>query len=144
MSASTTRQVRHKIPLPLSIVARPHEAGPILSWRADSLALVWLDTGITPCSKTPKMPCVQFPANRLNEPKSQIDIASRPLPKSPVSSSQYDVVPQMIIRSPNVRPGEFAIGDAKRLLQQYRHKADIARTPKRQPPTSNTRTSSHS
>jgi hypothetical protein len=35
MSASTTRQVRHKIPLPLSIVARPHEAGPILSWRAD-------------------------------------------------------------------------------------------------------------
>jgi hypothetical protein len=34
-------------------------------------------------------------------------------------SSQYDVVPQMIIRSPNVRPGEFAIGDAKRLLQQY-------------------------
>jgi len=25
----------------------------------------------------------------------------------------------MIIRSPNVRPGEFAIGDAKRLLQQY-------------------------
>ena len=35
-----------------------------------------------------------------------------------VSSSQYDAVPQMIIRSPNVRPGEFAIGDAKRFLQQ--------------------------
>src|SRR5512133_2033105 len=52
MSASTTRQRRHKIPLPLSIVARPHEAGPILSWRADSLALVWLDTGITPCCKS--------------------------------------------------------------------------------------------
>ncbi len=32
---------------------------------------------------------------------------------------QNNVVPQMIIRSPNVRPGEFAIGDAKRLLQQY-------------------------
>src|SRR6476660_3559630 len=30
---------------------------------------------------------------------------------------QNNVVPQMIIRSPNVRPGEFAIGDAKRLLQ---------------------------
>jgi hypothetical protein len=30
-------------------------------------------------SKTPKMPCGQFPANRLNEPKSQSDIASRPL-----------------------------------------------------------------
>jgi 2-polyprenyl-3-methyl-5-hydroxy-6-metoxy-1,4-benzoquinol methylase len=32
-----------------------------------------------------------------------------------VSSSQYDVVPQMIIRSPKLRPGELAIGDAKRL-----------------------------
>jgi len=51
--------------------------------------------------KTPKMPCGQFPANRLNEPKSQSDIASRPLPKAPASSSQYDVVPQMIIRSSN-------------------------------------------
>src|SRR6266404_9236514 len=71
------------------------------------------------------MPCGQFPANRLNEPKSQSDIASRPLPKSPVSSSQYDVVPQMIIRSPNVRPGEFAIGDAKRLLQQYLPRAEV-------------------
>jgi hypothetical protein len=31
----------------------------------------------------------------------------------------------MIIRSPNVRPADFAIGDAKRLSQQYRHKADM-------------------
>jgi hypothetical protein len=52
MSASTTRPVRHSIPLPLSIVARPHEAGLIRSWRADSLAFVWLDPGITPCCKT--------------------------------------------------------------------------------------------
>jgi hypothetical protein len=29
------------------------------------------------------------------------------------------VVPQNIIRSPHVAPGKFAIGDAKRLLQQY-------------------------
>src|SRR3954463_16345127 len=49
MFASTTRPVRHSTPLPLSIVARPHEAGLILSWRADSLAFVWLDPGITPC-----------------------------------------------------------------------------------------------
>src|SRR6478672_13361710 len=48
MFASTTRQVRHSIALSLSIVARPHEAGLIGSWRADSLALVWLDPGITP------------------------------------------------------------------------------------------------
>jgi len=31
----------------------------------------------------------------------------------------------MIIRSPHVAPGKFAIGDAKRLLQQYRHETDI-------------------
>src|SRR6202035_5886890 len=53
-SASTTRPVRHSIPLPLSIVARPHEGGLIRSWRADSLAFVWLDPGITPCCKSPK------------------------------------------------------------------------------------------
>jgi hypothetical protein len=38
---------------------------------------------------------------------------------------QNNVVPQMIIRSPNVRPGEFAIGDAKRLLQHNRHETDM-------------------
>src|SRR5947207_13542015 len=54
MFASTTRPVRHSIPLPLSIVGRPHEAGLIRSWRADSLALVWLDPGITPCCKSRK------------------------------------------------------------------------------------------
>src|SRR5262249_41482591 len=52
MSALTTRPVRHSAPLPLSIVAGPHEAGPIRSWRADSLAFVWLDPGITPCCKS--------------------------------------------------------------------------------------------
>jgi hypothetical protein len=52
MSASTTRPVRHSIPLSLSIVARPHEVGLIRSWRADSLAFVWLDPGITPCCKS--------------------------------------------------------------------------------------------
>src|SRR6266850_6583828 len=54
MFASTTRPVRHSTPLPLSIVARPHEAGLLRSWRADSLALVWLDPGITPCCKSRK------------------------------------------------------------------------------------------
>jgi hypothetical protein len=38
--------------LPLSIAARPHEDGLIRSWRADSLAFVWLDPGITPCCKS--------------------------------------------------------------------------------------------
>src|ERR1700741_2253320 len=52
MSAPTTRPVRQSIPSSLSIVARPHEAGLIRSWRADSLAFVWLDPGITPCCKS--------------------------------------------------------------------------------------------
>src|ERR1700727_1835411 len=55
MSASTTRPVRHSIPLSLSIVARPHGAGLISSWRADSQAFVWLDPGITPCCKSRKL-----------------------------------------------------------------------------------------
>ena len=55
MSASTTRPVRHSIALSLSIVARPHGAGLICSWRADSLAFVWLDPGITPCCKSRKL-----------------------------------------------------------------------------------------
>src|ERR1700722_18702017 len=52
MSASTTRPIRHSIPLSLSIVARPLVAGLISSWRADSQAFVWLDAGITPCCKS--------------------------------------------------------------------------------------------
>src|ERR1700680_4431048 len=67
------------------------------------------------------MPWDQFLGNRPNKPQSPNDVASRPLPKSPVSSSRNDVVPQMIIRSPRVRPGKFLFSDAKRLLQRYRH-----------------------
>jgi hypothetical protein len=35
------------------------------------------------------------------------------------------VVPQMIIRSPRLRPGKFALVDAKRLLQQYLPQPEI-------------------
>ena len=70
------------------------------------------------CCKTPKMPFDQFPANRPNEPRSPIDVAVRPLPRSPVSSSLDNVVPQSIVRSPRARPGEFGFSHAKRLLQQ--------------------------
>src|SRR6187549_1219920 len=51
MFASTTRQVRHSIALSLSIVARPHEAGLIRSWRTDSLAFVWLDPELPDVAK---------------------------------------------------------------------------------------------
>jgi hypothetical protein len=83
-----------------------------------------LYTGL--CCKTPKMPCGQFPANGPNEPQSLTDVASKPLPKSPASSSQDNVVPQMIIRSPRVRPGRFVFSDAKRLLQ---HNPPMSRHP---------------
>jgi hypothetical protein len=43
------------------------------------------------------MPWNQFPGNRPNKPQSPNDVASKPLPKSPVSSSLDNVVPQMII-----------------------------------------------
>src|SRR6478672_1805030 len=65
------------------------------------------------------MPCDQFPANWPNEPLSPIDVVSTPSPRSPVSSSLDNVVPQIIVRSPRVRPGKFVFIAAKRLLQQY-------------------------
>ena len=40
--------------------------------------------------------------------------------KSPVSSSRGDVTPHMFIRTARLQLGNFAINDAKRLLQQYR------------------------
>jgi hypothetical protein len=55
------------------------------------------------CRKAPKKPWDQFAGNRPNKPQSPNDVASRPLSKSPVSSSLDNVVPQMIIRSPRVR-----------------------------------------
>src|SRR6266404_3544296 len=126
MSASTTRQVRHKIPLPLSIVARPHEAGPILSWRADSLALVWLDPGITPCCKSLKRRSGQFLAKERNERQSPINTASNPLRESPVSLARGDLSPHIIIQSPRLRGGEFESHLQKRLLQQYPPTPDLA------------------
>src|SRR6478672_2538970 len=95
MFASTTRPVRHSTPLPLSIVARPHEAGLIRSWRADSLAFVWLDPGITPCCKSRKS----------NHPKNlaKVDLwtflllrrFSTPLRRSVVDFGRNDIVPHV-------------------------------------------------
>src|SRR6516164_3654306 len=60
MSASSTRPVPRSIPSLLSIAARPHEDGLISSWRADSLAFVWLDPGITPCCKSHRADAVEL------------------------------------------------------------------------------------
>jgi hypothetical protein len=43
-----------------------------------------------------------------------------------VGSSQNEVVPHINIRSPRLRPEKFVIGEAKRLLQHYRHVEDVA------------------
>src|SRR6516165_2499516 len=84
MSALTTRPVRHSAPLPspLSFVVGPHEAGPIRSWRADSLAFVWLDPGITPCCKSPELPDDDFLARTRSNRRSPICIASIGLARS--------------------------------------------------------------
>jgi hypothetical protein len=42
-----------------------------------------------------------------------------------MGSAQDDVVPHIIIRSPRLRSGKIVFGDAKRLLQHYRHETDM-------------------
>src|ERR1700737_1353929 len=65
------------------------------------------------------MPCDKFSAKRQNERQSSIDVASNAPPKSPVSSSQDEVVPHIIIRSPRPQLAEFVSRAAKRLFQHY-------------------------
>jgi hypothetical protein len=119
MFASTTRPIRHNTPLSLSIVARPHEAGLLGSWRADSFALVWLDPGITPCCKTPKMFWSDFSAKRATKRQSTIDVSSSALPKLPVSSSPVAAVPPHDYSFAAPQPGTFVFSDPKRVLQHY-------------------------
>jgi len=72
------------------------------------------------CCKSPKMQAITFPTKRRHKSQTPIDIASRPSPKSPVSSSRDDVTPHMFISTSRLQPGNFMINDEKRLLQQYR------------------------
>src|SRR5262249_15139479 len=65
--------------------------------------------------KSPKLPADNFLATR------------RALPKSPVNSSSGDEAPHIFTRKSLLRPGEFLITSAKRLLQQYRPTRDIGR-----------------
>jgi hypothetical protein len=55
-------------------------------------------------------------------------MASGLLPKLPVSSSLCDEVPHIFIPISHLEPRKFLISSAKRLLQQYRHLADIRGT----------------
>src|SRR5215471_5064124 len=92
MSASTIRPIRHSAPSSLSIVARSHEADLIHPWRADSLAVVWLDPGITPCCKTRKLQGREFFAKTRNGKQSPIRINAIALSRSPVSLTLGDEV----------------------------------------------------
>src|ERR1700716_4190369 len=67
--------------------------------------------------KVPKCRATNFPQKDKNKRQSSIDVVSGPPPKSPVSSSQDDVVPHIIIRLSHLQLGKFVSRPAKRLLQ---------------------------
>src|SRR5215813_5373370 len=117
MSASTTRPIRHSAPSSLSVVTRSHEADLIHSWRADSLAFVWLDPGITPCCKSRKLQGHEFFAKTRNGKQSPIRIPSIALSKSPVSLTRDDEAPHIFIRKTRLQPADFLNISEKRLLQ---------------------------
>jgi hypothetical protein len=54
-----------------------------------------------------------------------IRVVSVALPKSPTNLAQGDEVPQIIARITRQRPSEIFTSPAKRLLQHYRHTADL-------------------
>src|SRR4030088_2292910 len=63
------------------------------------------------------MPCDKSSAKRQNERQSSIDVASNAPPKSPVSSSQDEVAPHIILQSRRPQLGEFVPRAAKRLYE---------------------------
>ena len=58
--------------------------------------------------------------------QSPIRTTSVALPKSPVSLAWGDEVPYLLTRKSRLQAAEFLITSAKRLLQHYRGKADLA------------------
>src|SRR5712672_2860079 len=77
------------------------------------------------CCKSPKLTGDNFPVVRRFDRRPPIYVVSITLPRSPVSLSSGDEVPHIFTRRSRLQPGDFLITSAKRLLQQYRHKADI-------------------
>src|SRR4029077_7688015 len=92
-------------------------------------AFVWHDPGITPCCKSPKLPGDDFLAVRRSDRRTPICAASITLPRSPVSLSVGDDVPHIFTRRSRLKPGEFLITSAKRLLQHNRPKTDSRPSP---------------
>jgi hypothetical protein len=69
------------------------------------------------CCKSPKLPGDNFPAVRRFDRRPPIYVVSITLPRSPVSLSSGDEVPQIFTRKSRLQPEEFLITSAKRLLQ---------------------------
>src|SRR5215469_3505881 len=77
------------------------------------------------CCKSRKLQSDCFFVKTRDGRQSLIRPASLALPKSPVSLPCSDEVPRIFTRKPHRRPAEFLNTSAKRLLQHYRHLADI-------------------
>jgi hypothetical protein len=78
-------------------------------------------------AKLAKCRAARFAANRSKELQSPTDVASKPLPKSPVSSSQIMQSLKCLFDRRPCGPGKFVVVDTKGLLQQHRRKADAYR-----------------
>ena len=68
--------------------------------------------------QSPKLPGANFLAVKKSDRRPPIDVASITLPRSPVSLSSGDEVPHIFTRKSRLRPKEFLIASAKRLLQK--------------------------
>src|SRR6266576_3421036 len=73
------------------------------------------------CCKSPKLPGDNFPAVRRFDRRPPIYVVSITLPRSPVSLSSGDEVPQIFTRKSRPQPGEFLITSAKRSAISFRH-----------------------
>jgi len=70
------------------------------------------------CCKSPKLPGPKFLAVKKSDLRPPIDVAPITLPRSSASLSSGNEVPHIFTRESRLRPKEFLISSAKRLLQQ--------------------------
>src|SRR5262249_16889333 len=77
------------------------------------------------CCKSRKLQGQEFFAKTLTEKKSPIRIAPIALPKPPVSLARGDEAPHIFTRKPALRPLEFLIPRAIRLLQHNRPNPEV-------------------
>src|ERR1700730_7163755 len=93
-------------------------ACPLRSDRVRTFAPQRFDAVCRYCCKSPKLPGANFLAVKKSDRRPPIDVASITLPRSPASLSSGDEVPHIFTRKSRLRPKEFLIASAKRLLQQ--------------------------